>query len=382
MASSERRRRATARSGREANAEYTDANADDDWAHDEISLGHLGRSPSPSSNVLGDVARPRRRRARLRHRVLLGVARQARRAARRRRHHARRSSRRRGACRRETGLEFPLVEADAGGDRRCRTRRSTSSSPSTARRSGSTRTAGSPRRRGCSGPGGRLVFLRNSTLVDPLLAPTRSRRRSTCSARSSACAASSGRRGRRRVPPAARRVDRPAARERLRGRARCIELQAPDDARDARVLRLRDAPTGRGSGRPRRSGRAEASDERSRPRRRSARVDLAAAARDPRAARHPVRGRRAALRGASPGTDAASSARARQGALGATAGERPVLGVDTRCCSTASCSASPRTQAEAERCSSALAGRTHEVVSGLCLRTPAWEELHERDDRA
>jgi septum formation protein len=24
-----------------------------------------------------------------------------------------------------------------------------------------------------------------------------------------------------------------------------------------------------------------------------------------------------------------------------------------------------------------LAGRTHEVVSGLCLRTPAWEELHE-----
>ena len=25
----------------------------------------------------------------------------------------------------------------------------------------------------------------------------------------------------------------------------------------------------------------------------------------------------------------------------------------------------------------ALAGRTHEVVSGLCLRTWAWEELHE-----
>jgi septum formation protein len=24
----------------------------------------------------------------------------------------------------------------------------------------------------------------------------------------------------------------------------------------------------------------------------------------------------------------------------------------------------------------ALAGRTHEVVSGLCLRTPAWEEVH------
>ena len=26
----------------------------------------------------------------------------------------------------------------------------------------------------------------------------------------------------------------------------------------------------------------------------------------------------------------------------------------------------------------ALAGRTHEVVSGLCLRTAAWEELHTR----
>ena len=34
----------------------------------------------------------------------------------------------------------------------------------------------------------------------------------------------------------------------------------------------------------------------------------------------------------------------------------------------------------ARRCSSALAGRTHEVVSGLCLRTPAWEELRTRGD--
>jgi septum formation protein len=29
----------------------------------------------------------------------------------------------------------------------------------------------------------------------------------------------------------------------------------------------------------------------------------------------------------------------------------------------------------------ALGGRTHEVVSGLCLRTRAWEELHEEATR-
>ena len=29
-----------------------------------------------------------------------------------------------------------------------------------------------------------------------------------------------------------------------------------------------------------------------------------------------------------------------------------------------------------ERMLELLSGRTHEVVSGLCLRTPGWEELH------
>ncbi|HET8557575.1 MAG TPA: Maf family protein, partial [Gaiellaceae bacterium] len=32
---------------------------------------------------------------------------------------------------------------------------------------------------------------------------------------------------------------------------------------------------------------------------------------------------------------------------------------------------------EAEAMLERLAGRTHDVVSGLCLRTRAWEELHE-----
>jgi septum formation protein len=36
----------------------------------------------------------------------------------------------------------------------------------------------------------------------------------------------------------------------------------------------------------------------------------------------------------------------------------------------------PADAGDAERMLEALAGKTHDVVSGLCLRTPAWEELH------
>jgi len=35
----------------------------------------------------------------------------------------------------------------------------------------------------------------------------------------------------------------------------------------------------------------------------------------------------------------------------------------------------PRDEAEAEAMLEELSGQTHEVVSGLCLLTPAWEEL-------
>ena len=52
-------------------------------------------------------------------------------------------------CMRETGLEFPLVEADARGDRAAGRERRPRRTRSTAPRSGSTRTAGSPRPRGC-----------------------------------------------------------------------------------------------------------------------------------------------------------------------------------------------------------------------------------------
>jgi septum formation protein len=57
-------------------------------------------------------------------------------------------------------------------------------------------------------------------------------------------------------------------------------------------------------------------------------------------------------------------------------GERPVLGVDTVVICGGTVLGKPADVGEAERMLETLAGKTHEVVSGLCLRTPAWEELH------
>ena len=56
-------------------------------------------------------------------------------------------------------------------------------------------------------------------------------------------------------------------------------------------------------------------------------------------------------------------------------GERPVVGVDTvvRCGDRVL--GKPSHEGEAEEMLELLSGKRHEVVSGLCLRTPAWEEL-------
>ena len=56
--------------------------------------------------------------------------------------------------------------------------------------------------------------------------------------------------------------------------------------------------------------------------------------------------------------------------------ERPVLGVDTVVIVDGEVIGKPHDAAEAEQMLERLSGRTHEVVSGLCLRTLAWEELH------
>jgi nucleoside triphosphate pyrophosphatase len=56
--------------------------------------------------------------------------------------------------------------------------------------------------------------------------------------------------------------------------------------------------------------------------------------------------------------------------------DRPVLGVDTEVLFNGELLGKPANESEAEAMLEALAGRTHAVVSGLCLRTAAWEELH------
>jgi septum formation protein len=56
--------------------------------------------------------------------------------------------------------------------------------------------------------------------------------------------------------------------------------------------------------------------------------------------------------------------------------ECPVLGVDTAVVIDGRSLGKPGGVAEAEAMLERLSGRTHEVISGLCLVTPGWEELH------
>ena len=55
------------------------------------------------------------------------------------------------------------------------------------------------------------------------------------------------------------------------------------------------------------------------------------------------------------------------------AADRPVLGVDTTVVLGGRLYAKAKNAGEAERMLEELSGRTHAVVSGLCLATPAWE---------
>lgn len=61
--------------------------------------------------------------------------------------------------------------------------------------------------------------------------------------------------------------------------------------------------------------------------------------------------------------------------------DRPVLGVDTEVLLDGELLGKPADETEAEAMLERLSGRTHDVVSGLCLRTSAWEELHEETTR-
>jgi septum formation protein len=62
-------------------------------------------------------------------------------------------------------------------------------------------------------------------------------------------------------------------------------------------------------------------------------------------------------------------------------GSRPVLGVDTVVVCAGDVIGKPADATAADTMLATLSGRTHDVVSGLCLRTEAWEELHEETTR-
>ena len=77
------------------------------------------------------------------------------------------------------------------------------------------------------------------------------------------------------------------------------------------------------------------------------------------------------------GDDPVEHASGKARSVADVAGERPVLGVDTVVVCDGQVLGKPAGTAEAEQMLETLGGKTHHVVSGLCLRTPAWEELHQ-----
>ena len=66
-------------------------------------------------------------------------------------------------------------------------------------------------------------------------------------------------------------------------------------------------------------------------------------------------------------------ARGKARSIAGEAGDRPVLGVDTTVVCGDRIFGKPAGPEEAVEMLGALAGKTHEVVSGLCLVTPGWE---------
>jgi nucleoside triphosphate pyrophosphatase len=66
-------------------------------------------------------------------------------------------------------------------------------------------------------------------------------------------------------------------------------------------------------------------------------------------------------------------ARAKARSVTAEAGDRPVVGVDTEVVLEGAIFGKPTDAADAERMLEQLSGKTHAVISGLCLHTSAWE---------
>src|SRR5690242_1852120 len=69
-------------------------------------------------------------------------------------------------------------------------------------------------------------------------------------------------------------------------------------------------------------------------------------------------------------------ARGKAHSVAAEAGDRPVLGVDTTVVCGGRVYAKAEGPEQAAEMLEVFGGNTHEVVSGLCLLSPAWEELN------
>ena len=79
--------------------------------------------------------------------------------------------------------------------------------------------------------------------------------------------------------------------------------------------------------------------------------------------------------GADPIAEVERHAQGKARSVAGMADDRPVLGVDTEVVLDGRVYGKPANSAEAEAMLEALAGKTHEVISGLCVLTPGWEEL-------
>ena len=74
-------------------------------------------------------------------------------------------------------------------------------------------------------------------------------------------------------------------------------------------------------------------------------------------------------------------ARGKARSVAGGAGDRAVLGVDTAVVCEGEIFGKPENEGEAERMLERLGGRVHEVVSGLCVVTPGWEETLDETTR-
>jgi septum formation protein len=79
--------------------------------------------------------------------------------------------------------------------------------------------------------------------------------------------------------------------------------------------------------------------------------------------------------GAHPSEEVERRAQGKARSVAAGAADMPVLGVDTEVVLDRRVYGKPADASEADAMLEELSGRTHEVVSGLCLRTHAWEEV-------